>query len=135
MLTVTIPPAGTVCAAEVPAILAQKSVRDAVYVHFPHGSETQEVGIPGFWPATWVRKGDWKLVRYDLAAEGSSGTSPVKLYNLKDDVGEARDLAATHPEKVKELIAANTDKATVGLLGEDGGNVLKLNLARDALKE
>jgi arylsulfatase A-like enzyme len=52
-----------------------------------------------------VRKGDWKLVKYDLAADDGSGTSPVKLYNLKDDVGEATDLSARQPEKVKELQA------------------------------
>jgi arylsulfatase A-like enzyme len=53
-----------------------------------------------------VRKGDWKLVRYDLAAEGKSGASPLKLYNLKDDIGEATDLAAKEPERVKDLQAA-----------------------------
>jgi arylsulfatase A-like enzyme len=50
-----------------------------------------------------VRKGDWKLVKYDLAAEGGTGTSAAKLYNLKDDIGETNDLAAKHPDKVKEL--------------------------------
>src|SRR5262249_25996028 len=52
-----------------------------------------------------IRKGNWKLVRYDLAAEGGSGVSPVKLYNLADDIGEKTDLSAEHPEKVKELQA------------------------------
>jgi arylsulfatase A-like enzyme len=52
-----------------------------------------------------VRKGDWKLVKYDLAAEGGSGTSATKLYRLADDIGETTDLAAKHPEKVKELQA------------------------------
>jgi arylsulfatase A-like enzyme len=50
-----------------------------------------------------IRKGDWKLVKYDLAAEGGSGTSPAKLYDLKADIGEATDLAAKQPGKVKEL--------------------------------
>lgn len=53
-----------------------------------------------------VRKGDWKLVKYDRAAEGGTGVSPTKLFNLKDDVGEAADLAAKHPDKVRELQAA-----------------------------
>jgi arylsulfatase A-like enzyme len=52
-----------------------------------------------------IRQGDWKLVRYDLAAEGSKGISATRLYNLKDDIGEATDLAGKHPEKVKELQA------------------------------
>ncbi|HVK12670.1 MAG TPA: sulfatase [Gemmataceae bacterium] len=59
-----------------------------------------------FGPQMAVRKGDWKLVKYDLAAEGGTGTSAAKLYNLKDDIGEATDLAAKHPDKVKELQAA-----------------------------
>jgi arylsulfatase A-like enzyme len=53
-----------------------------------------------------IRQGDWKLVRYDLAAEGQRGESPLKLYNLKDDIGEANDLSAKEPEKVKALQAA-----------------------------
>jgi arylsulfatase A-like enzyme len=53
-----------------------------------------------------IRKGDWKLVKYDLAAENKTGTSPAKLYNVKDDMGEANDLTAKHPETVKELQAA-----------------------------
>ncbi|MFY7954452.1 MAG: sulfatase [Armatimonadaceae bacterium] len=72
-----------------------------------------------------VRQGDWKLVRYDLAAEGKSGLSPACLYNLKDDIGEATDLAAKHPEKVKELQAAwdAWDKSNVAPLW--GGDVVK----------
>jgi len=44
-------------------------------------------------------------------------------------VAKARSLSA---EKIKELISANTDKADLGMLGVDGVNVLKLNLALDA---
>lgn len=47
-------------------------------------------------------------------------------------VAKARGLA---PEKVKDLVAANTDKADLGLFGVDGVNVLKLNLALDTIKE
>jgi arylsulfatase A-like enzyme len=53
-----------------------------------------------------VRKGDWKLVRYDPHADGGTGAAtPSKLYNLAQDVGEANDLAAKEPEKLKELEA------------------------------
>jgi arylsulfatase A-like enzyme len=45
-----------------------------------------------------VRKGDWKLV-----ASAVDGVRNVRLYNLKDDIGEASDLYAQKPEKVKEL--------------------------------
>ena len=44
-----------------------------------------------------VRMGDWKLVNQ------GKGTM---LYNLANDIGEAKDLAAKEPAKVKELEAA-----------------------------
>ncbi|CAA6696519.1 MULTISPECIES: sulfatase [unclassified Lentimonas] len=43
-----------------------------------------------------VREGDWKLLAY------RSGT--LKLYNIANDIGEQKDLAATHPEKVDQLV-------------------------------
>jgi arylsulfatase A-like enzyme len=46
-----------------------------------------------------IRKGDWKLV-----ASRIDGAEP-RLFNLKDDVGEARDLRSTNPDKYKELLA------------------------------
>jgi len=46
-------------------------------------------------------------------------------------VAKARNLSV---EKVTELIASNTTKPDLGILGETGVNVLKLNLALDALK-
>ena len=64
-----------------------------------------------------VRMGDWKLVK-TTAGKGQAGgggaairrekatVEGAKLFNLKDDVGEQTDLAAKHPEKVKELAAA-----------------------------
>lgn len=47
-----------------------------------------------------VRKGDWKL-----CANNIDGVKNVKLFNLKDDIGEANDLSAKEPEKSKELQA------------------------------
>jgi arylsulfatase A len=55
-----------------------------------------------------VRSGSWKYI----PAPGSGGwggggaqAQPVQLYNLGDDIGETRNLAATTPEKVGELNA------------------------------
>ncbi len=59
-----------------------------------------------FGQQTAARKGDWKLVKYDAVADGGKGTSPARLYNLADDIGEKTDLAAKHPDKVKELQGA-----------------------------
>jgi arylsulfatase A-like enzyme len=50
-----------------------------------------------------IRKDNWKLVRYALAAEGGAGTSPFRLYDLARDVGETRDLALEQPDRVAEL--------------------------------
>jgi arylsulfatase A-like enzyme len=63
-----------------------------------------------------VRAGDWKLVRPDRALKGEYGdiaTEPM-LFNLADDVGEKNDLAAKHPERVKEL-QAQWDRWNAGL--------------------
>jgi len=57
--------------------------------------------------------------------------SPANAALQSARVGKARGIT---PEKIQELIAANTYKATFGMLGEDGVNVLKLNIALDALK-
>jgi arylsulfatase A-like enzyme len=58
-----------------------------------------------------IRKGDWKLVKMsDDAFQADPAVladlSGAELYNLKEDIGEKRNLAATHPEKVRELVAA-----------------------------
>lgn len=64
-------------------------------------------GRPLFWrtnglkgPAA-VREGDWKLVHLRGKKEGAG----PELYHLKDDVSEARNLAAENPDKVKALEA------------------------------
>lgn len=74
----------------------------------------EKSGVPHdalFWrfgDQTAIRAGDFKLVRYDLNADTLSGgrnqgVSAAKLYNLRDDIGETKDLAASQPDKVKEL--------------------------------
>jgi arylsulfatase A-like enzyme len=46
-----------------------------------------------------IRQGDWKLVT-------ASGSPRPQLFNLAQDIGESKDLAAAMPAKVKELEAA-----------------------------
>lgn len=68
-----------------------------------------------FGPQMAIRRGDLKLVRYDLAAEAktreeagpkkTSRISPPRLYNLADDIGESRDLASARPTIAVELQA------------------------------
>jgi arylsulfatase A-like enzyme len=60
-----------------------------------------------FGPQMAIRRADWKLVRYDPAVDGKDGVvTDAKLYNLKDDVGEAQDLIKSNSDKAKELQAA-----------------------------
>ncbi len=76
---------------------AAKLQRDAIFQHFPGylGSG------PGLWrttPVSLIQRGDWKLMEY--LEDGH-----LELYNLRDDIGETKNLAATMPDKAKELHA------------------------------
>jgi arylsulfatase A-like enzyme len=62
--------------------------REAVYWHYPHYHNTLPGGA--------VRAGDWKLIEY--FEDGR-----VELYNLKEDLGETKDLAAAMPDKAADL--------------------------------
>lgn len=71
--------------------------REAIYQHFP--------GYLGAGEGTWrttpvglIEIGDWKLMEF--FEDGR-----LELYNLKDDIGERKNLAAENPDKVKELHA------------------------------
>ena len=55
--------------------------RDAIYWHYPH------YGNQGGSPGSAMRQGDWKLIEF---AEDNR----VELYNLREDIGETRNLAA-----------------------------------------
>jgi len=50
-----------------------------------------------------IRRGDYKLV-YDMKK------SKLELYNLREDIGETRDLSATNKEKVRELSERLTEQ-------------------------
>jgi len=54
-------------------------------------------------PSTYIRRGDWKLIRFHGDSENQNDR--FELYNLADDVGESTDVSATHPELVKNLDA------------------------------
>ncbi|MDD4872684.1 MAG: sulfatase [Kiritimatiellae bacterium] len=92
---------------QVPALLGQGAVRDRIFCHFPHGSSRQAEVMPGVQPGTYVRRGDWKLIRF--FADNDDGSDRLELFNLKDDVGETKNLATEKPELVRELNALITD--------------------------
>ncbi|MBX6314212.1 MAG: sulfatase, partial [Isosphaeraceae bacterium] len=69
--------------------------RDALFWHFPGYLGAGQGG----WrttPAGAIRAGNWKLLEF-------FETGKLELYNLRDDLGETNDLAATMPDRVKEL--------------------------------
>ncbi|MEZ0266810.1 MAG: sulfatase/phosphatase domain-containing protein, partial [Phycisphaerae bacterium] len=70
----------------VPTLLG-KSQNPPAYLYF-------EFHERGFDQA--IRQGDWKAVRHGRA-------TPIELYNLREDVGETKDVAATHGEVVKRI--------------------------------
>lgn len=63
--------------------------RSELFFHYPHYYSTTT-------PVSAIRSGDWKLLEY-------YETGAVELYNLKEDLGESKDLSAEHPEKAAEL--------------------------------
>jgi arylsulfatase A-like enzyme len=67
--------------------------REAYFTWFPH-----------LVPGVAVRKGDWKLIRR-FEERPSEYEGLFELFNLKDDLGETKNLAAAMPDKVKELDA------------------------------
>jgi arylsulfatase A len=51
-----------------------------------------------------VRVGDWKGIRQNLLARGNNKPNiHVELYNLKDDIGETKDVSATNPDVVAAI--------------------------------
>lgn len=77
-----------------------------------------------------------QTVPADAVTASASGLDPhISPANAALQAARIAKARAVAPDKVKDLISANTDKADLGLLGVDGVNVLKLNLALDAVKE
>jgi arylsulfatase A-like enzyme len=67
-----------------------KLARETLYWHYPHYYETTT-------PVSAIRSGDWKLLEY--FEDGRR-----ELFNLRDDPQESRDLAASQPSKLAELM-------------------------------
>jgi arylsulfatase A-like enzyme len=69
--------------------------RDAIYQHFP-GYLGAGAGSWRTTPVGLIQVGDWKLMEF--FEDGR-----LELYNLKDDIGETKNLAKELPDKTKEL--------------------------------
>lgn len=56
-----------------------------------------------------VRMGHWKGIRQNMLLRKNPDPLKIELYDLKDDIGEARDVAADHPDivaKIAEIMRA-----------------------------
>lgn len=77
----------------------QPLAREAIFTYFPHSPRVPDA-LP---PAVTVTTDEWKLIR--LFHEGDDGAHAYRLYHLKQDLGEMRDLSAKHPGRVKAMDA------------------------------
>ncbi|MFT5130533.1 MAG: arylsulfatase A-like enzyme [Rhodothermales bacterium] len=65
------------------------------------GKRSLQWHYPHYHGSTWapgaaIREGDWKLISF-------YETDEIELYNIKDDIGEHKNLSASHPEIVQRL--------------------------------
>ncbi len=74
-----------------------KLAREAIYQHFPG---YLGIGVDQWrtTPVSLIHAGDWKLMEY--LEDGR-----LELYNLREDLGETKNLATVRPEKTQELHA------------------------------
>lgn len=91
--------------------------REKLFWHFPaylqsYNGLKEDSRDPDFRtrPVSVIRKGDWKLLMFheewslDGGEERIETNNAIELYNLKDDIGEADNLANVHNEKREELL-------------------------------
>jgi arylsulfatase A len=72
-----------------------KPTRDTLFWHYPHHQHYQ---LGGAMPYGAIRSGDFKLVEF-------FNDMHVELYNIREDIGETKDLVASNPKKTEELRA------------------------------
>ncbi len=82
-----------------PALKGRPFSRNSVFQYFPHNPPVPD-WVP---PSISVHENDWKLIR--LFHQGENGKHRYLLYDLSKDIGEKKNLASTHPEKVTRLDA------------------------------
>lgn len=102
----------------VPLFNGEKSLkRDAIFWHFPgyleaYSGLTEDSRDPIFRsrPVSVIRKGDWKLLQFyeewvlDGGREKISTNNSVELYNIKNDIGETKNLCNVEVKKRDELL-------------------------------
>ena len=74
-----------------PTLEKNKAVRDEIFCHYPRQR-----------PATSLRQGDWKLIRW--WCDNPDQTDRYELYNLAEDESESENLASTESRRLKKMI-------------------------------
>mgnify|MGYP006289332861 CR=1 FL=1 len=92
-----------------PVLKGETVEREAIFCHFPHGEH-----------AVYVRKNEWKLIRFFY--DGENFKHRYELYNLEEDIAESNNLADKKPDKVKQL-----DLLIEDFLKDTGAVIPKLN--------
>lgn len=82
-----------------PILQGGKNKRTSLVTYYPHSPRVPD------WltPSASIHRGDWKLIR--LFHEGENNEHAYRLYNLKEDIGETKDLSASRSKIVQELDA------------------------------
>jgi len=79
-------------------LLEDKTIPERpLFCHFPRHSTTEDE-LPG---GSFIRLGDNKLIRMYGAEE--DGRDKYILYNLKEDIGETKDVSDQYPEKTASM--------------------------------
>lgn len=116
MCGLDISPAGEIDGVSfLPALRGEDFDRGPIFCHFPHYTKAT-----GQRPAAYVRRGNWKLIRF--FCDGENQTDRLELYDLDSDIGEANNLAAKHPRLAEEL-----DGLISGFLEKSGTVVPQAN--------
>ena len=64
----------------------------SLYWHYPHYHGSM------WTPGAAIRQGDWKLIQF-------YHFDKLELYNVREDLGESKDLSAARPEVTRALLA------------------------------
>ncbi len=81
---------------QVPALLGTGEPREYAFCYFPY-----YVDATGNIAGVWARRGDYKLIRF--FGDNPDYSDRFELYNLKQDIGETKNLAGEMPDRVKGL--------------------------------
>jgi arylsulfatase A-like enzyme len=82
-----------------PALKGELITRDAIFTYFPHNPPVPD-WIP---PSISIHHGNWKLIRE--FHQGEKGAHRYRLFDLNNDIGEKKNLAAAMPDLVGKLDA------------------------------